>query len=109
MSGATASWNCVFIGPAPDGYADWQAWCAAPAKTGAVLRSIGAPYETVTHQPEVVTPAQLAKVARLLSDRTADICCVDRDENWDLYGADHWDDAIACAEVFGLRLPEAGA
>jgi predicted flap endonuclease-1-like 5' DNA nuclease len=108
-SGANESWNCVFIGRAPDGYADWQAWRAAPAKTGAILRSIGAPYETVTHQRGVVTPAQLAKVARLLSDRIADFCSIERDENWDRYSAEIEGYTMECAKAFGLQLPGAGA
>jgi hypothetical protein len=56
------------------------------------------------HAP--VTHEQLAKVARILADRSADFGGVDRDDNWRLYGDDFTKDAIACAEAFGLQLPK---
>lgn len=48
-----------------------------------------------------LSQAQIATVARVLADRSADIGGVDHEDNWRLYGEDFKKDAIACAAALG--------
>lgn len=63
---------------------------------------IGTPAEVMellpgagTAQPRKLTQQQLAEAGRVLADRNADACGVDREDNWKIYGNDFIEDARA--------------
>ena len=49
-------------------------------------------------QPAVVMP-DVSAMAKVLSDRAADACNINRDDNWAMYGQEYIDDVQAMLEV----------
>lgn len=47
----------------------------------------------------VACSLNVSKVARILSDRNADVCGVDREDNWKIYYSEFIQDALAVLEA----------